>query len=85
MEAAYELKGSEQSEAGALMMGRVSYQDFAPVWPSMAEYNAMPKFVVSTTLQEADPGWSPTTILRSLDNVAALKQGDGGPIIVGGF
>lgn len=84
---AYALKGSEQSDAGALLMGRISYQAFAPVWPAMAEfaeYNAMPKYVVSTTLTETDPGWTPTSILRSLDEVAELKQGDGGPILVHG-
>ena len=88
VEAAYELKGTEQLEAGALMMGRVSYQEFAPVWPTMVDdfkqYNAMPKYVVSTTLTETDPGWQPTTILRSLDEVAELKQTDGGPISVHG-
>ena len=86
--AAYEIKGREQEEATALLMGRVSYQEFAPVWPSMTEefpgYNAMPKYVVSTTLEETDPGWDPTTVLRSLDDVAALKEGPGGPIIVHG-
>jgi dihydrofolate reductase len=84
---AYAMKGTEQSDAGALMMGRISYQSFAPVWPSMeefAEYNAMPKYVVSTTLTETDPAWTPTTILGSLDEVAELKRGDGGPILVHG-
>jgi hypothetical protein len=55
---AYEMKGQEQEEAGALMLGRVSYDLFAPVWPSMTaefpRYNAMPKYVVSSTLQEKD-------------------------------
>nr|WP_042191172.1 dihydrofolate reductase family protein [Kibdelosporangium sp. MJ126-NF4]CEL19888.1 Dihydrofolate reductase [Kibdelosporangium sp. MJ126-NF4]CTQ97112.1 Dihydrofolate reductase (EC 1.5.1.3) [Kibdelosporangium sp. MJ126-NF4] len=89
-EAAYELKGREQGEATAMMMGRASYEAFAPVWPGMteefAEYNAMPKFVVSTTLQDKDlvTNWGHTTILRSLDDVAALKETDGGPIIVHG-
>lgn len=84
--AAYEIKGREQHEAGALLLGRVSYELFAPVWPSMeefAEYNAMPKYVVSTT----DPDttlWNNTTVLRSLDEVAVLKAGQGAPIIVGG-
>jgi len=84
--AAYEIKGREQEEATAMLLGRSSYQDFAPVWPTMDEfagYNAMPRYVVSTTLTEADPGW-PATILRSLDEVAALKAGDGGPIVVHG-
>jgi len=84
--AAYELKGREQSETTALLVGRVSYEAFAPVWPTMeefAEYNAMPHYVVSTTLEHEDPRW-PATILRSLDDVAALKQTDGGPIAVHG-
>jgi dihydrofolate reductase len=89
-EAAYELKGREQDEAAAMMMGRVSYQAFSPVWPGMtaefAGYNAMPKYVVSTTLQDEDlvSTWGETTILRSLDDVAALKQTEGGPIIIHG-
>ncbi len=86
--AAYDIKGREQDEAGALLLGRVSYQEFAPVWPGMTEdfagYNAMPKYVVSTTLTQTDPGWQPTTILRSIDDVARLKQEDGAPIIVNG-
>ena len=89
-EAAYELKGREQNEAAAMMMGRVSYQAFSPVWPGMtaefAGYNAMPKYVVSTTLQDQDlvSTWGDITILRSLDDVAALKQTEGGPIIIHG-
>jgi dihydrofolate reductase len=85
-EAAYELKGREQEEAGALLLGRRSYQDFAPVWPSMQEfarYNTLPRYVVSTSLQTDDPRW-PATILRSVDEVAALKETDGGPILVHG-
>ncbi len=84
--AAYEIKGIEQEEAGALLLGRRSYQEFAPVWPTMDEfagYNAMPRYVVSTTLEQDDDRW-PATILRSLDDVAALKQGDGGPLLVHG-
>jgi dihydrofolate reductase len=44
----------------------------------------MPKYVVSTTLPEPDPAWQPTTILRSIDDVAQLKEQDGAPIIVHG-
>jgi dihydrofolate reductase len=89
-EAAYELKGREQDESTAMLMGRVSYEAFSPVWPGMtvefAGYNAMPKFVVSTTLQDSDlvSNWGDITILRSLDDVAALKQTDGGPISIHG-
>ncbi len=44
----------------------------------------MPKCVVSTTITETDPGWQPTTILRSIDDVARLKEQGGAPIIVNG-
>ncbi|WP_436790628.1 dihydrofolate reductase family protein [Yinghuangia sp. YIM S10712] len=87
---AYEIKAREQEEAGAMMMGRVSYEAFSPVWPGMTEefarYNAMPKYVVSTTLTDDDlvSNWGETTILRSLDEVAAVKNTEGGPIIIHG-
>jgi dihydrofolate reductase len=87
---AYELKAQEQEDSTAMLLGRVSYEAFAPVWPTMTEefprYNAMPKHVVSTTLQESDlvDDWGEITILRSLDDVAALKETDGGPITVHG-
>ena len=89
VEEAYEIKAREQEEATALMMGRVSYEAFSPVWPEMedfADYKVMPKYVVSTTLSEDDlvSNWSETTILRSLDEVARVKETDGGPIIIHG-
>lgn len=87
---AYELKGREQEEAGALMLGRVSYEAFSPVWPTMTaefpRYNSMPKYVVSTTLRDEDlvDTWGEITILRSLDEVGHLKETEGGPISVHG-
>ncbi|MFI7744139.1 dihydrofolate reductase family protein [Kocuria rhizosphaericola] len=84
-EAAYELKDREQKEASAMLMGRVSYDEFAPVWPSMeefAEYNTMPKYVVSSTLE--DPQWHNTSVLRSLDEVARLKETLDGTVLVHG-
>lgn len=88
-EEAYEIKGREQEVATSLMLGRISYEAFASVWPGMEEfagYKVMPKYVVSTTLTEDDlvSNWSETTILRSLDEVAELKKTEGGPIIVHG-
>ena len=89
-EAAYELKGTEQDAAGALMMGRVSYDEFAPVWHTMADfesYSSGEKYVVSTTLEGDTAPWGdydPVRVLRSTDDVRALKEGDGGPILVHG-
>ncbi|PNE39978.1 dihydrofolate reductase family protein [Streptomyces noursei] len=86
---AFEIKGREQQEATAMLLGRTSYEAFSPVWPGMEEfvhYRTMPKYVVSTTLTDQDlvANWGRTTILRSLDEVAALKETEGGPIIVHG-
>ncbi len=86
---AFDLKGREQKEATAMLMGRVSYEAFSQVWPAMedfADYKAMPKYVVSSSLTEDDlvSNWGATTILRSLDEVAALKETEGGPIIIHG-
>ncbi|MFE5143084.1 dihydrofolate reductase family protein [Streptomyces fagopyri] len=86
---AYAVKGREQEESTAVLMGRASYEAFSPVWPDMAEfarYRTMPKYVVSTTLTDDKlvPNWGETAILRSLDEVAALKEGGGGPVIVHG-
>ncbi|QES56035.1 deaminase [Streptomyces venezuelae] len=86
---AFEIKGREQKEASAMLLGRISYQAFSPVWPDMedfADYKVMPKYVVSTTLTGDDlvSNWGETTILRSIDDVAALKDTEGGPIILHG-
>ncbi|QDY77100.1 dihydrofolate reductase family protein [Streptomyces qinzhouensis] len=86
---AFAIKGREQGEATAILLGRTSYEAFSPVWPTMeefADYKEMPKYVVSTTLGEDDlvSNWGETTILRSVDEVAALKETEGGPIIVHG-
>ncbi|PLC11193.1 deaminase [Kocuria flava] len=84
-EAAYELKDREQKQAAAMLLGRVSYEEFAPVWPAMeefAEYNAMPKYVVSSRL--TDPRWHNTSVLRSLAEVARVKDSLEGPLLVHG-
>lgn len=88
--AAYEIKGREQEEATALLLGRRSYEAFAPIWPTMTEefarYNELPKYVVSTTLDRADlvDNWGPIEVLRSVDEVVRLKETEGGPILVQG-
>jgi dihydrofolate reductase len=86
---AYALKGSEQLESTAMLLGRRSYEMFSPVWPTMEDfshYKSLPKYVVSTTLSDEDlvSDWGPTTILRSVDDVRALKESEGGPIIIHG-
>ena len=86
---AFALKGEELDDTTALMFGRRSYEAFAPVWRDSedhAAYKDLPKYVVSTTLTDADlfDGWGPTTILQSSDDVASVKQSDGGAIFIHG-
>lgn len=71
--------------AGALLLGRKTYEIFAASWPLLADddpiaavYNHIPKYVVSRTLERAD--WDPSTIIRDdiPAAVARLKaEGDG--------
>jgi dihydrofolate reductase len=82
--AVHAAKAREQEESDALLLGARSYEAFAPVWPSMdyfARFNAMPKYVVSSSIR--NPEWNNTSVI-TFDEVAALKEGDGGPINVTG-
>ena len=89
VEESFELKGTELAETSALMLGRRSYRDFAAVWPESedhVDYRDLPKYVVSTTLTDDElvPGWGQIEILRSTDDVARLKQTDGGAVFIHG-
>ncbi|MEW9555049.1 dihydrofolate reductase family protein [Nonomuraea sp. NPDC050783] len=85
----WSLKGEELADTTALMFGRRSYEAFAATWPDSqdhTDYKELPKYVVSTTLSEdaVVDGWGPTTILRSIEDVAALKESEGGGIFIHG-
>src|SRR6188472_3393034 len=84
-------KLDELREAEAQLLGRVTYEGFAAAWPQMEDaagfaekMNAMPKYVVSSTLQEAS--WNNSTILRGdlADEVARLHREIDGTILVAG-
>jgi len=73
--------------AEALLLGRRSYEWFASRWPSRTgelagRLNSMPKYVVSSTLQ--DPDWNNSTVLRgdAVAEVSKLKQELDGEIVV---
>ena len=83
-------KFEEQDSADILLMGRVTYESFYGAWPQregpMAEkINTMTKYVVSSSAVETGD-WQDTTVIGddTLAGVAALKEGDGGPILVAG-
>ena len=82
---------AEQREAAdAFLVGRRTFEQMRGFWPQrtddetgVSDYLArVQKYVVSTTLE--DPGWEPTTILRRLDEVRALKQRDGADVVATG-
>lgn len=86
---AFALKGEELQETTALMFGRRSYEAFAPIWAESedhADYKDLPKYVVSTSLDEDSlvENWGPITLLRSTEDIVALKLGDGGAIFIHG-
>ena len=85
----YSLKAEELEETTGLVFGRRSYEAFSAVWPESddhAAYRDLPKYVVSTTMEENSivDGWGPTTILRSSDDVARLKHGGEGALFIHG-
>src|SRR2546426_2512549 len=60
-------KLDEALEADALLLGRMTYEGFAKAWPSRTgefadKFNNMPKYVVSSTMDEAE--WSNSTVLQ---------------------
>lgn len=84
-------KFEELMAADALLLGRVTYQGFAAAWPSTegtGEYgekmNAMPKYVMSSTLERAD--WNNSTILRGdvSEEVRKLKEQVDGDVLMFG-
>ena len=71
----------------ALLLGRRSYEWFAARWPSRSgeladRLNSLPKYVVSSTLE--DPEWNNSTVLQGdvVDQVARLKRELNGEINV---
>jgi dihydrofolate reductase len=71
----------------ALLLGRRSYEFFAATWPCRSgeladKMNSLPKYVVSSTLQ--DPYWNNSTVLKGdvVDEVSKLKQELDGEIVV---
>ncbi|HEY5983062.1 MAG TPA: dihydrofolate reductase family protein [Anaerolineales bacterium] len=78
--------------AGALLLGRKTYQIFAGSWPNSTDpadenarvLNTLPKYVASRTLKEVT--WNNSHLLKGdvVDEVAKLKAVDGGELQVHG-
>src|ERR1051325_5919219 len=82
-------KFDETMASDALLLGRVTYEGFAPVWPGFQgefadKFNSMPKYVISSTLR--NPEWNNTTVLSGdvIKEVTALKARYARDIVVHG-
>ena len=82
-------KLDETMSSEALLLGRVTYEGFAAAWPSREgefadKFNTMPKYVVSSTLE--NPEWSNSTVLEGdvAEAVAKVKREQEGDIVVHG-
>ena len=85
--------GAAMATADAMLLGRVSYQEFASYWPYQGgddqEFtgymNDTPKYVVSTTLEEPLE-WQNSTLIKGnvAEEIAKLKQQPGGDISITG-
>jgi dihydrofolate reductase len=82
-------KLDEALSADALLLGRTTYEGFAAAWPSREgefadKFNSMPKYVISSTLE--NPGWNNSTVLSGSveEAIARLKQEQDGDIVVHG-
>jgi dihydrofolate reductase len=74
-----QFKWDETMASDALLLGRVTYAGFAAAWPSREgefaeKFNTMPKYVVSSTLE--NPEWNNTTVLTGdvVEEVPKLKR-----------
>ena len=77
-----------------LVFGRATYAGMAQYWPSeeaikddpevARRMNGAPKIVVSRTLEEPEPSWSNTRLVRDVQDLVALKQQPGKEMLVMG-
>jgi len=84
-------KVDEVFQAGAILLGRVTYEIFAAFWPTAPKdhgfadrMNDIPKYVVSKTLES--PSWRNSTVVGGdpVEAITDLKQEPGGDIFLYG-
>src|SRR3954452_8295086 len=70
-------KLDETRASAALLLGRTTYEGFAEAWPSREGdfadmFNSMPKYVVSSTLEQ--PEWTNSTVVDAGDLEATVDK-----------
>jgi dihydrofolate reductase len=81
--------GSLMAASDTMLLGRVTYQEFAAYWPTSDDegadhMNTVPKIVVSTTLEKAE--WGNATIIGAdvAGRLTELKGQPGGDLSITG-
>jgi dihydrofolate reductase len=87
--------GAAMAQADAMLLGRVTYEEFAAFWPAQSSsdedqqftdyMNNTPKFVVSKTLEEPLE-WNNSTLIKEnvAEEITKLKQQPGKDISITG-
>lgn len=82
-------KSDELTDSDAMLLGRVTYQEFEKAWPSRTgefadRMNNMPKYVVTSSLTVV--GWNNSFIIKNniVDEINNLKKMEGKDILVAG-
>ena len=85
----HKYKLDEAHDSEAMLLGRRTYEVFAAAWPSRDgefadKFNSLPKYVVSSTLE--DPEWNNSTVLNGdvVEEVSKLRRESDGNIVVHG-
>src|SRR5437588_3741155 len=90
-EQAMQFKSRELDATDALLLGRKTYEGFAAAWPTMegtgefgVKMNSMPKYVVSSTLE--NPDWSGSVVVKGdlATEIGKLKAAPGGDLLLSG-
>ena len=86
--------GSVTGSSTAILLGRTTFEMFAPAWstrtveddPGASFFNDTPKYVVSSTLQDAESIWHNSTVLGryNADAIRDLKAKESGNIYISG-
>ena|SRR5689334_24922189 len=81
-------KLDETMGSDAMLLGRRTFEEFAKHWPSRDgefadKFNGSTKYVVSSTLTDPASVWGNSQVV-GLEDVAGLRNGEGGDIVVHG-
>jgi dihydrofolate reductase len=84
-------KNEELFDSDAMLLGRITYEEFANAWPGRTDewgfadrMNSMPKYVISATLAKTE--WNNSKLIKDnfAEEISKLKEEPGRDILVAG-